>query len=220
MGRIIYKNSQGKNVPSVTTVLNTIAKPQLVPWAHKLGLQGIDYKTVRDSSAKAGTLAHDMIQKSLEGASMEDKDYVGEYSIEQFTEAQSAFTKYLEWKSANPFKTLLCEAELVSETFQYGGCIDLYCEFENGEKWLVDHKTSKAVYDSHKYQLAAYQNLLIENGYQVDGCMILRIGRGEDEPYETIKADNIDRRFKYFINLLENVQIEKELKNGRSTRIS
>jgi hypothetical protein len=108
----------------------------------------------------------------------------------------------------------LCEAELVSEEYQYGGTIDLYCEFTNGQKWLVDHKTCKGLYSNHGFQLAAYRNLLTENGHKVDGCRILRIGRNEDEGFEERTYGMMDLNFEVFKSCLDIYTNFKAIKKG------
>jgi len=53
-----YKTSDGRPCVGVTTVTGKIAKPYLVNWANKLGLDGYDVGTYVDALARIGTLAH------------------------------------------------------------------------------------------------------------------------------------------------------------------
>jgi len=39
-----YKDSSGETLPSVTMILNILAKPALIHWAWDLGTKGIDYR--------------------------------------------------------------------------------------------------------------------------------------------------------------------------------
>ena len=57
----VYKTQDGEKVPSVTTVLNVLAKPALIYWAWDLGIKGIDYRKYRDDKADIGTLVHKQI---------------------------------------------------------------------------------------------------------------------------------------------------------------
>ena len=52
-------------VPGVTTILNVLSKPALVPWANKLGLQGIEVGKYVDALGEIGTLAHLMVENYL-----------------------------------------------------------------------------------------------------------------------------------------------------------
>ena len=45
-----YRTKSGIMVPGTTTVLNLLAKPALVYWAWNLGMQGEDYRKVRDKA--------------------------------------------------------------------------------------------------------------------------------------------------------------------------
>jgi hypothetical protein len=38
----IYKTAEGVRVPGATTITGLLNKPYLVPWANKLGLEGIE----------------------------------------------------------------------------------------------------------------------------------------------------------------------------------
>ena len=54
----IYKKADGTRVPSATTYLGVLAKPALIHWAWELGVQGLDYRKVRDQAGETGTLGH------------------------------------------------------------------------------------------------------------------------------------------------------------------
>ncbi|MBA7569795.1 hypothetical protein ES708_11536 [subsurface metagenome] len=58
---IIYRTRSGQSVPGVTTILSVLNKPALVPWANRMGLQGIDVAKYVDDKAAIGTLAHYLI---------------------------------------------------------------------------------------------------------------------------------------------------------------
>ena len=63
----IYKKADGTRVPSVTTYLGVLAKPALIHWAWELGVQGLDYRKVRDQAGDVGTLVHYLILCQLQG---------------------------------------------------------------------------------------------------------------------------------------------------------
>src|SRR3989304_9918491 len=62
-----YRNKAGAIVPGVTTVIGLLAKPALVPWAWKLGMQGEDMNKVRDMAADIGTATHYMAECIFKG---------------------------------------------------------------------------------------------------------------------------------------------------------
>jgi hypothetical protein len=182
----VYKLADGKRVPGVTTILEIIAKPALISWANGMGRQGLDSEAYRNEAAKIGTLAHEMIQEDLGGHQWNRNAY----SADQIDLAENAILSYYEWQRINAcdMKTEHIELPLVSEVHRYGGTIDWYGEI-NGEKWLVDIKTSKKIYSNHQFQVAAYWQLLQEHDYRVDGVRLLRVGRTEDEGFEDYILD-------------------------------
>lgn len=175
-----YYTSDGTQVPGVTTILGVIDKSRmLVPWANKLGLQGIESGKYVDETAVIGTLAHEMVQQDLGGPDWDR----AKYSPDQVDQAENAFLKYLEWAKGRTMKTVFIEEQMVSDKYRFGGTVDWFGEMD-GKTWLIDIKTSKALYPEHLYQVSAYRRLLVEKGLKVDRVGVLRIGRSEDEGFE------------------------------------
>lgn len=56
------------------------------------------------------------------------------------------------------------------------------------------------IFDDHLFQLAAYHHLLIENGYTVDGAMVLRLSRDVAGEYSerVLSAPEIEPYFAVF----------------------
>lgn len=179
---IRYKDSAGKVVPGVTTILGIMNKPALVKWANNLGLQGIDSSKYVDETARIGTLAHEMIQAYLGGP---DVDY-GQYTANQVDAAENAIISFFEWEKQQQgakMETRHIELPLVSDAYRFGGTIDWYGQI-GGKYWLVDIKTSKGLFIEHELQVSAYHHMLLEHGYQVDGVRLLRVGRTNDEGFD------------------------------------
>lgn len=194
-----YHLQDGQQVIGVTTALGVIHKGALVPWANRLGLQGIKTTEYVDEMATIGTLAHEMIAHHL-GASEPDLD---EYTPKQVSLAENACLSYYEWEKGKAMETILVEAQLVSEGYEYGGTIDWYGTVD-GVLTLVDLKTSKALYDDHVYQLSAYRQLLTENGHDVEVSRLLQVGRSEDEGFSerVYPGDSIEPYFNVFLGAL------------------
>ncbi|MBQ9527243.1 MAG: hypothetical protein IJR68_06500 [Fretibacterium sp.] len=192
-----YRTADGKVVPGVTTITGVINKPALVKWANNLGLQGIDSTAYVDETAAVGTLAHEMIQEYLGGPRWDREAY----SAVQVDLAENAVLSFYEWERQTGAKmeTMAIEKQLVSEKMRYGGTIDWYGRI-GGKLWLVDFKTCKALFPEHAFQVAAYWNLLRENGLQVDGVRLLRVGRTEDEGFDDhiLDAPKLEAAFGVF----------------------
>ena len=196
-----YRLADGTIVPGVTTILDVMNKPALVKWANNLGLQGIDSSAYVDETAKIGTLAHEMVQEYLGGPEWDRSTY----NAGQIDLAENAVLSFFEWERRNvsSFETVFIEKQFVSETNRYGGTVDWYGELD-GQMWLVDFKTCKALFPEHTYQTAAYWALLLEHGYRVDGVRILRIGRSEDEGFDDkiIGREEIEDAYRVFESAL------------------
>ncbi len=195
-------------VPGVTTILNVLSKPALVPWANKLGLQGIEVGKYVDALGEIGTLAHLMVENYLNTKVV---DYLQDFSKSQVEKATNAFNKFLKWEKENDFKFLGSELPYVSEMYKFGGTIDIYCEL-NGKKTLIDLKTSRAVYSEHRTQVSAYKQLLEENDHAVEDVRILRIGRDISEGFDDISVPMIDLHFHRFKHCLSIYSLNKRLK--------
>lgn len=204
-----YKTKDGKIVPGVTTVLGILNKPALVKWANGLGLQGIDVTKYVDKMAEIGTLAHYMIECEFKS----EKPELEEYSPVVVDKAENSLISFYDWVTKNNVRVIASELELVSEKLKYGGKIDLY-GIVNGKKTLVDFKTSGGIYPEMIIQLAAYRNLLEENGYEVEECRILRVGRDESEGWEERKITDTRKHFKLFKHCLEIYRLKKQIEKA------
>jgi hypothetical protein len=202
-----YYTSNKKLVPGATTVLALLAKPALIKWANNLGLQGIDSSKYVDATAQIGTCAHLLVQCHLSG---EEPD-LSAFSPDTISQAENSLISFYEWEKSHTIKPILLEKALVSERYRFGGSLDLYGEID-GKFWLCDLKTGKGIYDEYAIQLSAYRQLLLENGYRVDGCRIIRIGRDATEGFEdrVYGSNAMDKQFEIFRRLVEIYWLKKE----------
>ena len=70
----VYRNRDGKEIPSVTTVLKLLNKPALIGWANYLGFKRTRVTDVLLESANIGTDFHAMVSDWSEG-----KPIIGEH---------------------------------------------------------------------------------------------------------------------------------------------
>lgn len=188
-----YYNDMMQEVPSVTTILNIIAKPQLIYRAWELGKEGKDYQKEWSIKAGVGDIVHKMILHHLTGKEFQKSNY----APSDIDSAETCFIKYLDWEKENPFSALQVEKEMVSNSYGYGGTPDLVC-VKDGRITLIDFKSGVAgkngsgIYPSMGYQLAAYDHMLVENGTVCTNWMIVRIGRNEKEKIELKSFDSLD----------------------------
>jgi hypothetical protein len=204
---IRYRIADGSIVPGVTTVLGILNKPALVPWANKLGLQGIDVKKFVDDKADIGTLGHAMVTDKLAGKETDTSDY----SKNQIDLAENCALSFWEWEKNNKIEHIFfVEEPLVSEVHKFGGTQDIYCRI-NGKNELIDLKTGKGIFDEHMYQVAALKVLLEGNGCPVDVARVVNIPRSEDESFleKVISEKELEIGRQIFMNCLSIYQLKK-----------
>ncbi len=134
-----------------------------------------------------------------------------EYSKDDIDKAENSLLSFFEWEKGKNINSTLLEVPLISEEYQFGGTVDFFGEID-GELFLVDFKTSKALYSEMFYQLAAYQVLLKENGHAAKKARILRIGRDKTEGFEERVFTDLSKHFDVFKYCLKIYNLQKELK--------
>jgi len=204
---IRYKNKEGKIIPGATTVINLLAKPQLIIWANRLGLQGIDSTKYRDDKGDIGTLAHAMVLADLKGEPVDTSDY----SKEQIEQAENSFLSWLKWRKGKDIKPILLETPLISEPQQFGGTPDFLGHLD-GNIVLMDYKTG-GIYKEAYIQACSYYHLLIENEYPTpEKAIVLGIPRTEDENFNEVTYTNFETGWEIFMRLNQVYQLLKEVK--------
>jgi hypothetical protein len=209
----VYKNKDGVRLPGVSTIVGVLAKPQLVPWANRLGLEGIDVGKYVDALANAGTLAHYLVQCDLEGEKPDQK-YLDEFSRVDMDRAETGYLKFLDWRSKHHIEVVAAEQQLVSEEYQFGGTLDSLLVVD-GVLTLVDLKTCKSLYgasDDKFTQCAGYDILAQEAGHDVQDVRILRIGRDESEGFQFEPCPSRELHRKRFLLCRSLYAVNAELK--------
>jgi hypothetical protein len=154
-----YKNKAGKRVPRVTTILNQMHKPALLPAAVKLERAGTDHEKAWAIRRDAGSWCHWLIGEHLGAA--DDTPDVGEESREL---GACAFENWLVWWDDlcehETVKIVAVEEGLVSEEMQVGGTPDLVAWID-GNLYLLDWKTASTprVYEAAAIQTACYAEM-------------------------------------------------------------
>lgn len=202
-----YYLNTGDAIPGVTTVLGILAKPALVSWANKLGLQGIDSSKYRDQAADVGTITHLLIMGHLTRQTVS----LTEYSQQDIDTAQNCMKSFCEWEKSHKVEPILVETPLSSDIYGFGGTPDCLAKV-NGELELLDFKTSKAIWNEYFYQLAAYRQLLIEQRYDVNRARILRFGKDGTTEFEDRLITQFDNEFELFLHCLSIYNLLKAMK--------
>jgi hypothetical protein len=215
MGRP-YKGYEidGEKVPGVTTILSRFKESgALMWWAWDQGRQGKDFRETKQAAADAGTLAHDMVEADLYGATFDSSGC----DAMVVANAEGAFKAYKEWRSQTNLEVVETETPLVSRVYRYGGTPDAMAI--KGELSLLDWKTSNGVYADYLLQLAAYQILWEENYPDrpiKGGFHLLRFSKPE-HPSDPTSFDHrywshLDLAKEQFLLLLAAYKLDKRIK--------
>lgn len=212
----IYKNSKGEKLPSVTTVLSVISKPQLFYWGVKMAKEGICPIEYTKETAKIGSLVHALAEHFTSKTPIEwDK-----YAKEEIKKACTISKRFFEFVSLqDEFEPILSEGAFASDRYGYGGCLDAIVKL-NGKTTLLDYKTSSSIFGEMIAQVSAYKRLAEEQGYKIEQVIILRFGREESEGYEYREVSK--KELKYGLKMFDcalklyksKKEFEKVLKEG------
>lgn len=219
-----YRDAQGQKVPSVTTIISvTSNKAALVGWANRLGFEGKHADIEQQRLAGVGSLVHEWIAAAIGGPPSNDANY----TAAQRDIALVCWQAWLAWQRHNRIQSVtLCEASLVHPSRAYGGTIDALVWID-GRHVAIDWKTANGFWPDQLIQLAAYHELAIAHGHQVDEVRIVRLpkdgGRYEeviipaDQLFEAGWAFEYARRM-YVINDRLKGQITAQRQQSKQER--
>jgi hypothetical protein len=163
-----YSTEDGGYVPSVTTILE--AYPKGAAYYNWLKDNGKDADEIRDEAGRRGSVVHKLTEDYDQGKEVNLINASG--SIDYKLNEWAMFERYVEFRRRFDLKVEAIELNIISDKLGFAGTIDRVC-YLNGEKYLIDIKTSNAIYPSYWLQLAAYRALLMEVGVNVDKVAIL-----------------------------------------------
>lgn len=174
----------GIAVPRVTEIISkTISEEYLLYWANSLGFKHQSYKKTVDAAAKIGSEAHDLISRFLLG--------------ENFNSNNVPYLAFRRWWTdiTSTAKVKVIGSEQVVTCQYFGGTYDLLIDV-NGKLYLVDFKTSNHIDYKHFVQLSAYKYILEQQGYKIEGCIILQLDKKDISytEYNIINGANVEHK--------------------------
>lgn len=117
-------------------------------------LAKVRYTERKKEAAGIGDVVHYAAEHNL--VDLTKADGWDELSEEDQVRASHAFNAYRSWFDSIPdLKILKSEFFVFSKKHIFGGIADGLIE-QDGKKYLIDYKTSKGIYSSQIYQVAAY----------------------------------------------------------------
>lgn len=197
-GHSYYVN--GKRTVGVTTVLGTINKPFLLPWAVN---QTIGYVMKNLETLKSGSEADvNAILYGAKGHADAQRDEAADIGTQIHKWVEDYITSghapemphdervirgvmnFMEWvEHAKVQEWVASEKVVYSKKHNYVGTVDIIAKI-GGKLYLIDLKTSNALYPEVRLQTAAYQHADTEEaGTDYAGRWALRIAKETEEQY-------------------------------------
>lgn len=159
-------------VPSVTQVLDA-GMP--TPFGLKLFYQiktKEEADKVLEDTGNFGKLMHDAYEKLLLGLPLNlERDYPRD-------DMKHSILSFMDWFQTWQPTEFETEQSLayVSEEYALAGTLDLVCMI-NGERWLIDFKTTTGIRQKHELQVIAYKHAYEQSyGVEIDRVGVLRLG--------------------------------------------
>jgi len=164
----------------------------------------VQHTEKKTKAGASGTAVHEWAEAFINGedpALPKDKNVL------------NGVTAFMKWVGENKIKFTACEKLVYSKKLDYVGLMDASGKIK-GKNYVIDFKTSKYIYNEHRYQTAAY--LMAdeeESGVKYDGIYLVKFDKetGEFEPHLFDSREDIDKDFEAFKGLLAVKKREKEL---------
>lgn len=171
-----------------------------------------DYRVARDTAAGIGTVVHARVDAFIRGRTFDPAEYASEAMPDPVEASAAGYGAFQLWAGSTAFQLAEGECQLVSNKFDYGGTPDVV--LVRGETTVGDWKSGDIYPDQVLPQLAAYRELLRENGRIIaDGGHVISINKktgGFVHRYFT--AEEMDAGWKVFMLMRQLYAAVKELK--------
>jgi len=179
---VTFKGEKIYGTCGVTTVLGVMDKPQLLGWVANMtsdawleGLQNADkidevllhrlhkesplaWRVKRDSAGDIGTLIHSFLEQYINAKI--NKTDIPVLPTNQIM--KDSVLRFISWEEQEGITFTASEQKVYSLKHNIAGTCDFLYITKDGKLGIGDIKTSKGIYDSFYYQVAAYRYMLEE----------------------------------------------------------
>lgn len=136
----------GKEIPSVTTILDIISKGQgFDEWLKR---NGEESDTIAQEAADFGTGIHAILEQIGKGVDID--------TTKLPPKQRRCIEAFKLWKDENVAEFICTERVVFDGGGEYAGTLDAVVRMKDGRLVALDYKTSSRLYDTYKLQLAAY----------------------------------------------------------------
>lgn len=211
---------EGNAYPSVTTILSVIAKPMLLVWMQKNGVdKAIEYKETL--KAQAGPILWGMLEKPVEealptgfwkcgqdlsseaakrGTAVHDaiENWAKTGKFVYAPEFENSMSKFKQFVAEHDIEVIESEIALASNHYRFAGRTDIIAKLD-GKLAVIDIKTSSGFYAEMGLQLSAYKQAYLEmTGQAAEELWIVRV----DNKTGVLETKQYDDHFETFLAAL------------------
>lgn len=109
---------------------------------------------------------------------------------------------FRKWNEAQVLEYQIIEKRFTHESLQYSGQMDFVIIGRDGERYLVDIKTSSSPQKTYPLQMGAYELLLNHHNIEINGAMIVYLSKFGEFP-EIDFLDNLTEQRHVFLSALD-----------------
>ena len=210
-----YYRRNGSYYPSITYVLNSYPKgPHFEKWLKQVGFAS---EHIVKKAADEGTQVHEMAEAYLNGEELRFLSSTGQPLCSP--DVWQMLLRFVDfWETHKP--TLIeAEVHLFSDELKVAGTCDLIIEL-NGERWVLDLKTSNHLHTTYDLQTAVYAKCYTECFEKpIDRCGVLWLKSSKRKPnpdklqgkgWEIVEST---RTFEENIDIFKNVKRIFDIEN-------
>ena len=219
----------GKSLIGCTTILGVIAKPKLIQWAANMAVEYIEtnitlqsenwanlfkeaktaHRRKKEEAGQKGTDIHFEVEKLVKGSIGAWGGILDPNTKSEFPQVQH----FINWAVENNVKFLESEKHIYSKSLWLGGIVDIVCEI-NGEVWITDIKTGSRIYPEAFAQMAGYELMLKEMGFdrEVKGHIVLNLKK--DGSFQEKRSVNTEDAKNFFLACVQVYRLQEKFNNA------
>lgn len=202
--------SANQAVGYIEKVLAETIKGVEIDWATVLKEARFAHRKKKEDAGSVGTDIHAVIEEWVR-ARIEGKKTFAEHKEKQVQH-------FIDWAVKHDVKFLESEKRMYSEKYFIAGTVDVVCKID-GEKFVLDIKTSSGIYDKvPMIQCAGYRLMLEEMGEEnFKGSIIINIKKSGvfDEDKDVYYSYDYETDKEIFLSALNIYRGLATFKNGR-----
>lgn len=167
---------EGKDFPSVTTVIHILGNDRLMQWANIMGFRHKHISAILEESAEYGTYAHEIARSVVDPNAPQTSINIPAKHLLRLRNLEKKIRAFTREHELVVEKT---EFEMISPKLEYGGTLDMFGSVTvkgvRYKDYILDWKTAKAVHSTMWLQMGGYFRLAKEYGMHAKGAGIIRI---------------------------------------------